>query len=157
MRAREAVDVVELIDQISTDVAEAKDNLMLAKIFQAAQANRKRGPEDVYKVDKMVMLSTANRRKEYASKGSDRSAKLFPRHDGPYRVTKAFPETSTYHLEIPNAPPNFCFTFHVSQLKRYVPNDQELFPGRELPRDRPVLLPNGQEEHVIKEILDERR
>ena len=152
-----AMDAVELIDQINSDVAEAKDNLLLAKIFQADQANRKRGPEDAYAIDDLVMLSTANRRKEYASTGSGRSAKLFPRHDGPYRVTKAFPQTSTYRLDIPNAPSNFCFTFHASQLKRFVPNDRELFPGRELSRDGPVVLPSGREEHVIEGILDERR
>ena len=150
-------DPAKLIDQINSDVAEAKDNLMLAKLFQADQANRRRGPEDAYKVDDMVMLSTTNRRKEYASTGSGRSAKLFPRHDGPYRVVEAHPSTSTYRLDIPNAPHNSCFTFHASQLKRYVPNDQEKFPGRELPRDGPVTLPDGREEHVIERILDERR
>jgi len=72
-------------------------------------------------------------------------------------VIKAFPQTSTYRVDIPNAPSNFCLTFHASQLRRYVPNDRELFPGRELPRDGPVLLSNGQEEHVIERILDERR
>ena len=51
-------------------MAEAKDNLMLAKLFQADQANRRQGPEDVYKVDDMVMLSTTNRWKEYTSTGS---------------------------------------------------------------------------------------
>jgi hypothetical protein len=151
------MDVHELIQQINTDVAEAKDNLMLAKIFQADQANRKRGPEDVYKEDDLVMLSTANRRKEYAMAGSGRSAKLFPRRDGPFRVVEAFPQTSTYRLDVPNAPPNFCRTFHASQLKRYVRNDQDLFPEREFPRDGPILLENGNEEHVIDRILDERR
>ena len=155
--ARTAVDAVWLMDQISSDMAEAKDNLMLAKISQADQANRKRGLEDAYKVDEMVMLPTTNRRKDYASLGSGHSAKLFPRYDGPYRVIKAFPQTSTYQLNIPNAPSNFCLTFHTSQLKRYVSNDHELFPGRELPRDGPVLLSNGQEEHVIDRILNERR
>ena len=156
-RRTERMDVVKIIDQIHTDVAEAKDNLLLAKVFQADQANKKRGPEDVYKVNDLVMLSTANRRKEYASTGSGRSAKLFPRRDGPYRVVEAFPRTSTYRLEVPNAPSNFCLTFHASQLKRYVPNDQTLFPGREFPRDGPVLLENGKEEHVIERIIDERK
>ena len=59
--------------------------------------------------------------------------------------------------DILNAPCNFCFTFHASQLKCFVPNDPGLFLGRELSRDRPVTLPNGQEEHVIKEILDDQR
>ena len=61
------VDALRLIEQIDTDMAEAKDNLMLAKVFQADQANRKHGAEDAYKVNDLVMLSTANRRKEYAS------------------------------------------------------------------------------------------
>ena len=153
----EGTDAFKLMERIQADVAEAKDNLMLAKVFQADQANRKRAPEDVYQVNDLVLLSTANRRKEYASTGSGRSAKLFPRHDGPYRVTKAFPHTSTYQLNIPNAPSNTCLTFHASQLKRYVSNDSTLFPDRELPRDGPIMLPNGQEEHVIERILDERR
>lgn len=153
----DGIDAFERIERIQADVAEAKDNLMLAKLFQADHANRRRAPEDVYKVNDLVMLSTANRRKEYASTGSGRSAKLFPRHDGPYRVTQAFPQTSTYQLDIPNAPSNACPTFHASQLKRYVQNDPALFPGRELTRDGPVVLPDGQEEHVIERILDERR
>jgi len=150
------LDALKLIERIRVDVAEAKDNLMLAKVFQADHANRRRGPEDVYKENDLVMLSTANRRRDYASTGSGRSVKLFPRQDGPYRVVKAFPQTSTYRLEVPNTSPNFCSTFHASQLKRYVPNDRDLFPGREFPRDGPVVLENGEEEHVIDRILDER-
>ena len=150
-------DAVKLMERMQTDLAEAKDNLMLAKIFQADQANRRRTPEDAYQVNDLVLLSTANRRKEYATTGSGRSAKLFPRHDGPYRITKAFPHTSTYQLHIPNTPSNLCLTFHASQLKRYVANNAVLFPGRELSRDGPVTLPGGQKEHVIERIIDERR
>ena len=54
------VDVTKILDQMVADMAEAKDNLMLAKIFQADQANRKRSPDDVYQVNDMVMLSMAN-------------------------------------------------------------------------------------------------
>ena len=90
---------------------------MLAKIFQADNANRKQRLGDFYKENNLDMLSMANRRKDYAAPGSGRSAKLFPRRDGPYRVLEAFPQTSTYQLDIPNAPPNFCFTFHTLHLK----------------------------------------
>lgn len=64
---------------------------------------------------------------------------------------KAFPDTSTYQLDVPNAPANFCFTFHASQLKRYVENDREHFLGQELTRDGPIVLAmaDGSEEHVI--------
>ena len=157
VRSSEDVDVAKMIGQIEADVAEAKDNLMLAKVFQADHANRRRRPEEVYKENDLVMLSTTNRRKDYTAPGSGRSAKLFPRRDGPYRVVEAFPQTSTYWLDIPNAPPNFCFTFHASHLKRYIPNDRDLFPGRELPHDGPITLADGTEEHVIERIIDERR
>ena len=74
----EGVDAAKLIEQINLDVAEAKDNLMLAKIFQTDQANRKHRLEDIYCQGDLVMLSTANQRKEYTSTGSRQSAKLFP-------------------------------------------------------------------------------
>jgi hypothetical protein len=150
-------DALKVVERLRSDVAEAKDNLMLAKVFQADQANKRREPKDVYQEGDLVLLSTANRRKEYASTGSGRSAKLFPRHNGPYKVTRAFPQTSTYRLDIINATSNTCLTFHASQLKCYVANNPTLFPGRELPRDGPIKLANGQEEHVIERILDERR
>ena len=74
----EGVDAAKLIEQINLDVAEAKDNLMLTKIFQTDQANRKRRLEDIYCQGDLVMLSTANQRKEYTSTRSRQSAKLFP-------------------------------------------------------------------------------
>ena len=151
------VDVIKIVEQIMINVAEAKDNLLLAKVFQADHSNRKQGSEDIYRIDDMVMLSTANRRKEYAQPGSGQSAKLFPRHDGPYWITEAFLQTSTYQIYIPNIPPNFCTTFHTSQLKRYVPNNPNLFPGHKLTKDRPVTLENRAEEHVIKRILDKQK
>ena len=153
------MDAMRLLDQISVDVVEAKDNLMLTKVFQADHAHRRHGSEDEYKTDDLVMLSTANRRKDYVSKGSGQSAKLFLQQDWPYWVVKDFPQMSTYRLDIPNAPPNFCFTFHVSQLKRHVSNDRvlDLFPGQELPCNGLVVLESGEEEHVIERILDKRR
>ena len=77
VRGLEDMDAVKVIDQIEADVAEAKDNLMLAKIFQADNANRKRRPEDVYKENDLVMLSMANRRKDYVAPGSGRLL-IFP-------------------------------------------------------------------------------
>lgn len=59
----ENMDTIRLIKQIHVDVVEAKDNLMLAKVFQSDQVNKKIGPEEVYKVKKLAMLSMANRRK----------------------------------------------------------------------------------------------
>jgi hypothetical protein len=118
------------IERINEDVAEAWDNLVLAKIGQADAANRRRGKDEVFAVGDSVMLSTLHRRQEYKSKHSKRVAKFFPRFDGPYTITKAHLEFSTYTLSLPNSPLIFP-TFHVSQLKRFVPNDPDLFPSRE--------------------------
>ena len=52
--------MVQLIDQINSDIAKARDNLILVKVFQADQANRKWGPEDTYAVGELVLLSTSN-------------------------------------------------------------------------------------------------
>ena len=54
----------------------------------------------MYKVGDRIILSTANRRKEYAPPGSDRVTNFSPRHDGPYEITAAHPQTSTYELRI---------------------------------------------------------
>jgi hypothetical protein len=70
-----AVRTEELITQIRTDVMEAQDNLLQAKIFQEHFANTNRGEEFIYQVGDMVMLSTFNRRRKYRKKGEKRAAK----------------------------------------------------------------------------------
>ena len=63
-----AVRTKELITHIRTDVMEAQDNLLPAKIFQEHFANTNRREEFVYQVGNMVMLPTFNRRREYRKK-----------------------------------------------------------------------------------------
>jgi hypothetical protein len=58
-----------IIQQLQTDVADTKDNLLLAKITQGHHAVASRGPEPIYSVNDMVMLSTTNRRHKYKTKG----------------------------------------------------------------------------------------
>ncbi len=47
--------------------------------------------------------------------------------------------------------------FHVSELRRFIPNDKDLFPSRDHPRPGPIVTEDGLEEHVIDCILDEWR
>lgn len=145
-----------LLDRIANDTAEARDNLLMAKVAQAHFANRHRGAEEVFTIDDTVMLTTFNRRREYRTKGDDRVAKFLPRFDGPYRVTKVHPETSSYTLELPNQP-NTYPTFHASELKRHVPNDASMFPSREYDKPGPILTDEGLEEFLVEEIIDERK
>ncbi|KAG2093332.1 uncharacterized protein F5147DRAFT_547272, partial [Suillus discolor] len=51
----------------------------------------------------------------------------------------------TYTLDLPEHT-NVYPTFHVSELKRQVPNNAELFPSRELRHPGPVVTTTGTEE-----------
>lgn len=62
MSDKDDLDALEIVERIQKNVADARDNLMLAKISQAYFANNKWRAEIEYKVGDKVMLSTANRR-----------------------------------------------------------------------------------------------
>ncbi|PBK65753.1 hypothetical protein ARMSODRAFT_978194 [Armillaria solidipes] len=48
---------------------------------------------------------------------------------------------------MPNSPA--CFnTFHISELRKFIPNDKDLFPSRDHPSPGPVVTEDGLEEHV---------
>ena len=153
---QDTAQAIQIIEQIETDVAEAKDNLLQAKVFQTHYANLNRSPEIPYNIGDKVMLSTLHRRQQYKKKGGKRAAKFFPHYDGPYDVVDSHAETSNYTLELPNAPNTFP-TFHASELKPFIPNDPVLFPHMELLQPLPILMPDGLEEFHVQEILDSRR
>jgi len=72
----------DIIDHLQTDVKEAQNNLLTEKVRQAYHANEHRGPEEVYAMGDLVMLSTTNRRRHYKRNGKKRVAKFMPRHNG---------------------------------------------------------------------------
>jgi hypothetical protein len=89
---KEDMNAHEIVEMIAKNVADAKDNLMLAKISQAYFANEKRSREIEYKIGDKVMLSAANRRCEFKEKvGDGRVAKFMPRYDGPWEIIEARP------------------------------------------------------------------
>ncbi|KIJ32225.1 hypothetical protein M422DRAFT_84471, partial [Sphaerobolus stellatus SS14] len=61
----DAITAQEIIARLQTDVKEAQDNLLAAKVRQAYHANEHRGAEDIYEVGDLVMLSTTHRRRNY--------------------------------------------------------------------------------------------
>jgi hypothetical protein len=69
-------------------------------------------------------------------------------------ITHAHLQTSTYTLELPNKPNRFP-TFHSSQIRPFVENNNELFKSRKLAQPGPVLTSKGQEEWLIRDIIDE--
>ncbi|KAI0026849.1 hypothetical protein K488DRAFT_28699, partial [Vararia minispora EC-137] len=85
-----------------------------------------------------------------------RTAKFMPRFDGPYVVSLAHPERSSYTLHLPNNP-RLHSTFHSSLLRPYFKVDPAIAPNHVLPRPGPVVTPDGVEEFFVDRIIDERR
>ena len=67
-----------VISQLETDVANAKDAFLGAKVLQAFYANRYQGREDAYAGGDKVMLATLHRCQEYKAGNKSRVAKFFP-------------------------------------------------------------------------------
>ncbi len=73
-----------IIHHIHEDVCQAKDNLIVAKIAQAVQANKSHSDNPHFKVGDFVMLSTTNHHREYHQHSDGRTAKLMPHFDSKY-------------------------------------------------------------------------
>jgi hypothetical protein len=67
----------------------------------------------------------------------------------------ANPSKSSYTLDLPNEPDHFP-TFHASLLRKFHPNDDNLFPSRKLAQPGPVITEDGAKEWLIDRIIDER-
>ena len=138
-----------IITQLTDDVADAKDNLLQAKMIQPAYANKLCGHEVIYQPSNKVILSTFHRHQDYKHKGDDCVAKFFPRWDRPYMIIKAHPEASSYTLDNGSTYPHYA-----SKLKLYLINDPQLFPNCKLPKPGLVLTQDGMQEHEIERILN---
>jgi len=127
---QDEIDARSIIDHIRKAVNDTKDNLMLAKISQAFEANKSRSTENVFpdKIGDSVLLSTLHHCSEYLSGNGKRVAKFLPRFDSPYAVVDTFPEASTVTLDLPNLPSMFP-TFHIHLVKPFIPNDDNKFPN----------------------------
>ena len=145
----------EIIENLQNDVADACDNLLLAKISQSHFANPKRSEQINYTIGDKVMLSTLHRRKDYKNKGQRRAAKFMPRFDGPYQIIEVHNEASTITLDMPNAP-NLFPTFHTSNVKPWFPNNDLKYPSRTLEQPGPIEV-NGALEFLVDSIIDHRK
>ncbi|RDB23205.1 Transposon Tf2-9 polyprotein [Hypsizygus marmoreus] len=143
------------IDDLTTDFLDAHDSLIAAKISQAHYANHDRALDPHFQIGDKVLLATAHRRRDYMQAKDGRVAKFMPRFDGPYEITRAYPESSLYTLHLPEST-HIHPSFHSSQLRKYTENDNILFPARTLPRPGPVVTADGASEYFIEKIIDER-
>ncbi|KAJ3891819.1 hypothetical protein GG344DRAFT_7163, partial [Lentinula edodes] len=65
----------EFLQEVELTVREARDNLTLAKVVQAYQADKCRGPCELFEEGDLVMLSTYHRREVFKKAGEKRAAK----------------------------------------------------------------------------------
>lgn len=127
---QEDINAACVIDKLLDDTAEAKDNLLQAKVAQASYANKGCKSDFDIVVGNRVMLSTFHHCRDYKNGDKNCMAKFMPRYDRLYIVTHCNPSLSSYTLDIPHSPAKFN-TFHISELCAFVANDPDLFPSRE--------------------------
>jgi hypothetical protein len=144
--------VEDYIENIQESIKIAKDGHVAAKTHQTTRANKRRRPDPALNVGDKVYVDTHQIRTNIKRKG--RSAKFYPRYIGPFEIIQTKPTTSTYKLSLPSEYKKLHPVFHISRLRLSVPNDPELFPGREPPRPPPVV--EGTEVYEIEHIVDHK-
>ncbi len=72
------VDAAALIERIAVDVADAKDNLLLAKISQSHFANKQRKDDPIYKVGGPGYVEYLEQTQGIQAHGDKRVAKFMP-------------------------------------------------------------------------------
>ncbi|SCZ91582.1 BZ3500_MvSof-1268-A1-R1_Chr1-2g01504 [Microbotryum saponariae] len=144
--------VENMVTQREAAAAEARNNMAIAKIRQAEQSNKLRKADPEFAVGDKVLVDSRDRQLQYKADDEARSAKFFPRFDGPYEVLAARPETSNYKLKL-NPGDKMHNIFHVSKLRRWVPNNGDAFPGRHA-AEPPAVIVQGNEEWEVERIVD---
>jgi len=122
------VDAWHVICRLESDIMEAQDNLLKAKISQSIQSNKHHSLKFPFTVGSHVHLSTLHCRNEYKLKGDKCVAKFMPRFNGPYTIIDLDEDHSTVTLDLPNSP-NVHPTFHTSEVLPFVESDTALFPS----------------------------
>jgi hypothetical protein len=151
--APDEVDARAFIETMEEETNAARDGLLAAKLHQAHFVNKDRLADPTYQAGDKVMLATAHRQRDYIRAKDGRVAKFMPRFDGPYKILQAFPESSSYRLELPTASKAHP-TFHVAQLRTHIPNNDSLFPSRAHAAPKGLVTEDGTTEYFIDRILD---
>jgi hypothetical protein len=113
--------------QALQNLADAHDAIIEAHVFQTRQENFQRQKDPELKMGSLVYLSTKN-----LNLPKGRARKLCPKFVGPYRILEAWPNTSTYKLELPSALQERRINpmFHILLLRPYQASNDALFPDR---------------------------
>ena len=150
------IDAWHVIRKLETDVLEAQDNLLKAKILQSTQSNKHRTLKFPFKIGTCVQLSTLHQCNDYKAKGKKRVAKFMPCYDSPYTIIDIDEVHSTITLNLPNSP-NIFPVSHTSEVLPYTESDTMLFPSHHLKEPAPIITDDRHEEYFIDKILDVRQ
>jgi hypothetical protein len=140
----EVIEVEKYIGRCRDIIKCSAENIKKSQEQQTKFYNQKHRDEK-FKQGDLVLLSSEN----LPFKNTTNVRKFRERYLGPFKVIKKVTDV-TYRLVLPT---NWAIhdTFHVSKLKRYVENDDELFPGRAL-KPVPDII-DGKEEFEVEAIL----
>jgi len=144
--------VRQFADNIRDVLDKTFDKLVVQHTRQAIKANRKRREGQHFETDDLVLLSTEN-----LNLPKGRTRKLCPKYIGPFKILKAYPESSTYKLELsPDLKTRRVHDiFHEKVLKPYVGNNYDKFPKRES-RVRYDIGDDPEQEWVVEAIEDHK-
>jgi hypothetical protein len=117
--------VSQFVQQAGWSLMAAHDAILEHRVDQTFHANWKCRESEIYAVDNRVYLSMQN-----LTLPKGRARKLVPRYIGPYRMTEAHNKASTVTLELPDDLKNrrMSPTFHTNLVRRYIANNDDLFP-----------------------------
>jgi hypothetical protein len=118
--------IKEFVENALLNLMVAHDAIIVSQVHQMYHDNKCQRPERPWKVDDLVYLSTENLN---LPKGWVQ--KLMPKFIGPYKIVRAFPDSSTYELDLPEGlkKRRINAKFHSSRLRIHEPNDDLLFPN----------------------------
>lgn len=121
--------VKDFVENTKFNLSMAHDAIIESRVTQTHHANKHRRHGDTFKVGEKVYLSTAN-----LNMPKGRARKLMPKYIGPFVITNANVEKSTYTLDLSKELKDRRIhpTFHISLLRRHEANDDELFPNRQV-------------------------
>lgn len=141
----DSIDAAILLSCIKMDVMEAQNNLLLAKTNQVHHANAHCGDELSYYIDDKVLLSTFHWHRDYMQHGNNHVAKFMVCYDGPYTILEAWPEMSTYYLDLSESSAHHSI-FHAALLHPFIANDDSLFPSCTHAQSGPVVIEDDVQE-----------
>ncbi len=144
--------VKQFAQQALWNLMAAHDAIIEQRVMQTHHANRLRRKGEEYNVGDKVYLSTKN-----LSLPKGRAKKLLPLFIGPYEVIRVDNSTSNVTLELPQElkERRITPTFHASLIRPHYPNDDEVFPRREV-KSHYDFGDTGEQEWFVDEIIAHR-